>query len=209
MIKRAGIRRIAALIAIHAFIIGLSISCGGEDSIGHGEYYLAVPNLEFGDVDMKSVEFFLDEPVERGTMTAWISSSGCPAEVWLCFEEYCELVYISNPVFAEEMFVVYSEESWVFDEYLYSFVPCYKDQEFAQEPFSCQKWTCNDAKHDIEVYLESPCQAEMLFSMDVEYFDSRTPFIGPLMACEAGMDCYCEDCYEDQWEDDCYGGDCY
>jgi len=207
----ARIRRIAALVAIHAFIISLSISCGQDDSIGHGEYFLSVPNPEFGDIDIKRVEFFLDEPVQRGTMTAWISSTGCESYVSLCYDDLCELVYISDPVFAEEMFVVDSDDSWVFDEYLYDFVPCYKGQEFAQEPFSCQKWTCSDAKHKIDVILESSCQAEMLFSMDVDYFDLRMPFLGPLTACETTttMGCYCDDCYEDEWEDECYEGDCY
>jgi len=201
-------RRVFSLVLIHAFIVSLSISCGQEGSIGHGTYYMAVPNDRFGSQDIRVVEFFLDEPVIEGEMTGWISAEGCNAYVYLCYDDVCELVYIANPHFAEETFTLNSNDSYVFDDFLSDFVPCYKGGEFMQEPFSCQRWDCDDSKHEIEVRLESSCEAEMLVTMDAEYMDLRTPFLGCFTGWSGGLGCACEDC-QDDWEDECYEGECY
>lgn len=187
--------------ATQVFIVGLSVRCA-PDEVSHGTYYLTVPNSTYGHYDYKRVEFFLDEPVGEGTMDGWITGNGCEAIVDLCYDDFCETVFWDYVDVGEEVyFKVDSEDSVVFSDYLYEFEPCYKEGEFASEPFSCQNWSCGESKHDIEIYLESPCAATMLTDIEVEYLDMRVPFLGCLFAAEIIDDAGDCDDYE------CTGGD--
>jgi|GEM_PF-3643256 len=183
--EKHGFRRVAALFMAHVFIAGLSVSCGQYDDVSHGPYLLKVPRQGGGFQASKSVDFFLDEEVDEGVLTGWIHGTGCPARVLLCDAGECEIVFSTFAGPNEVMFEVYSENSYVFDSFLESFAPCYKDDEFAQEPFSCQRWVCDQSKEDIDIIFEADgCSASLQAVIEVEYFDERTPFKSCLIAAD-------------------------
>ncbi len=183
--KNHNARRITLLFLAHVFIAGLSISCGQYDAISHGPYLLKVPVAPHAYQDLVSVDFFLDEEVKDGVLTGWIHGTGCNSRVLLCDAGECEVVFSTFAGSHEVMFEVYSEDSYVFDSFLESFAPCYKDDEFAQEPFSCQRWVCDQSKEDIDIIFESDgCAASLQAVIEVEYFDERTPLKSCLIAAD-------------------------
>lgn len=68
MRKSIRFRRLLVLIGLHAMFVVLAARCGPGE-VGHGTLYLSVPNPVYGDLDMRDVEFFLDEPVGEGEIS--------------------------------------------------------------------------------------------------------------------------------------------
>jgi hypothetical protein len=197
--RKKTLERLVLIAFVHIFIVSLSINCGSEDSIGHGPYFLDVTVP--GQADMKKVEFFLDEPVGEGEIMGFVSGANCDVYVDICYSGYCETIFWEYvPDSDEYIFEVHSDDSIVFSDYLEDFSPCYKDNEFLSEPFSCQKWSCGDSRHDLTVILDSSCRSSLTFDIEVKYLDLRIPFLGPLTFW--GL-------IEEVWDDDCFEYECY
>lgn len=175
--KWARRRRWVALIAVHLLVAGISLKCGQYDSVGHGPYLLQVPRGGGLYQDAVNIDFFLDEEVDDGVMTGWIRGTGCDSWVSLCNAGLCETVFAAWAGPVETSFVVYSEDSYIFDTFLENFEVCYKDGgEWCQEMGSGQSWSCTNSDEDIQIVFEATCAASLLTEMEVEYFDERTPF---------------------------------
>jgi hypothetical protein len=179
--------RLVLLIGLHLSLIALATKCT-PDTSSHGTFYLTVPTPGSSQVAVRDIEFFLDEPVGEGTFHGWVVGGGCDAIVSLCNGDDCEDVFVGFVNRGQEIpFEVDSEDSPVFSDYLDEFVPCYKNNEFASEPFSCQRWSCADSRHDITVVLDSACGTTLLGAIDVDYLDVRVPLLG-LCATAAWLD---------------------